>query len=93
MLSELIGCGQPLPPEEAGAPAGGVSFEQLEEHHCRWPYGDPSRAGFHFCGEAKLPGLSWCLGHAKRAFDPPKVQAKTGGKQTPLVRALMKEMA
>ena len=43
----------------------------LEEHHCRWPVGDPREAEFHFCGGQKVKGLAYCERHARRAFQPP----------------------
>lgn len=45
-----------------------VILADLEDHHCRWPLGDPRTAAFRFCGRSKLLGLPYCLVHAKRAF-------------------------
>lgn len=42
----------------------------LEDHHCRWPIGDPQHLEFHFCGKDKVPGLPYCEFHARRAFQP-----------------------
>ncbi len=44
----------------------------LENHHCRWPIGDPQRPDFHFCGSRPVPGLPYCQRHAVRAYAPPK---------------------
>lgn len=38
-------------------PAKMVTFVELEEHHCRWPVGDPRSELFRFCGERRVPGL------------------------------------
>ena len=40
-------------------------------HRCRWPIGDTHGPDFKFCGEERVPGVSYCLEHTKRAF--PKV--------------------
>lgn len=36
---------------------------ELEEHHCRWPVGDPREPGFFFCGAAKMEDSAYCAGH------------------------------
>jgi hypothetical protein len=33
---------------------------------CRWLLG--AHSGRNFCGEAKVPGSSWCVGHHSRAY-------------------------
>jgi GcrA cell cycle regulator len=53
----------PLPPEPV-RPAKLVSFAELEDHHCRFIFGDPKTADHGFCGAKKAPGLSYCDGHA-----------------------------
>lgn len=40
----------------------------LDNNHCRWPMGDPRAADFGFCGLEKVPGVSYCEHHARRAF-------------------------
>lgn len=42
----------------------------LEDDSCRWPVGDPQLPEFHFCGAEKVPGLSYCRPHARRAHKP-----------------------
>lgn len=52
----------------------------LEPNHCRWPIGDPKTdADFHFCGDDKLPGQSYCTYHCRRAFAPPRPRTPFGG--------------
>lgn len=65
---------EPLPPmTDKPAPAGQRrSLVELEPHHCRWPIGDVSDADFHFCGAQRVSGLSYCLPHARRAYQPPQ---------------------
>lgn len=45
-----------------------VTLADLENHHCRWPIGDPRQTSFKFCGCNKVPGLSYCEVHARRAY-------------------------
>lgn len=47
-----------------------VALAELQEHHCRWPIGDPKHANFGFCGCKKVPGLPYCNAHARRAYTP-----------------------
>lgn len=50
--------------------------DALDSKSCRWPIGDPQHPDFHFCGKQKMLGLSYCEGHARRAFDPPQVRRR-----------------
>lgn len=61
---------KPLPPEVNDIPAknGGISLLELTEKTCRYPYGDPQKPGFHFCGGCSLPGLPYCAEHAAIAY-------------------------
>lgn len=50
----------------------GVKLVDLENHHCRWPKGDPRNEDFMFCGEAtanfkeKVP---YCPFHTLKSID------------------------
>lgn len=46
-----------------------VAFHDLEDHHCRYPVGEPT-AGF--CGFQRVPGLSYCPTHAARCYRAPE---------------------
>ncbi len=61
---------KPLPPEVNDIPAknGGISLLELTEKTCRYPYGDPKKPNFHFCGSNCLPGLPYCAEHAAVAY-------------------------
>lgn len=51
------------------------TFAELENHHCRFPYGDPGTAGFFFCGvdgANLLDGRPYCAAHARIAYEKPK---------------------
>lgn len=52
------------------------SLQELRDCHCRWPVGDPQKAGFHFCGKQKVPGLPYCETHARRAYQAPAVRRR-----------------
>lgn len=53
-----------IPPDER------KTLQMLTENCCRWPFGDPQDADFHFCGKQKVTGLPYCEFHARRAFQP-----------------------
>ena len=42
----------------------------LERNDCRWPFGDPRHADFHFCGQPRKNGSAYCEAHAARSFQP-----------------------
>lgn len=44
------------------------SVESLENHHCRWPVGDPRDSdSFGFCGNVRLQPFSYCRKHVLRS--------------------------
>jgi GcrA cell cycle regulator len=51
-------------------------LKDLQDDQCRWPIGDPQLADFHFCNGEKVPGLSYCAHHARRAYQPPEMRKK-----------------
>lgn len=57
---------EPLPAPMA-EDIGRVQFLDLDDTHCRWPAAEPHTG---FCGCPKLPGTSYCAGHAARAYRP-----------------------
>lgn len=49
----------------------GKNLFELANETCRWPYGRPGSAHFHFCGApgADLEGgMPYCAAHARRAY-------------------------
>jgi GcrA cell cycle regulator len=36
--------------------------------HCQYPFGQPGRVGFRFCGDATVPGKAYCEEHCKNCF-------------------------
>lgn len=59
---------EPLP-EELERPAKLVAFADLEEHQCRYIFGDTHTADHGFCGRTKAPGSSYCEAHAHVCSD------------------------
>ncbi len=71
-----------IPPTDYDVPR--VSFNQLENHHCRWIC-TPDPVAPHepsFCGCKPEPGLPYCTQHAVRAYTTPGTprEANTGWK-------------
>ena len=48
-----------------------VSLEELTDKHCKWPLGDPRTREFHFCGTARMEGMSYCDYHCAVAYQVP----------------------
>jgi GcrA cell cycle regulator len=44
------------------------TVETLLTDDCRWPFGDPMKPEFHFCGKRKVDGSPYCEFHMRRAF-------------------------
>lgn len=57
-----------LPAEEIAATA--VRLVDAQEHHCRWPIGDPATEEFRFCGRNKQQGKAYCSVHCMMAYQP-----------------------
>lgn len=47
-----------------------VSLMALNDAMCKWPIGDPSEEGFHFCGHKNFNGLPYCEYHSRLAYQP-----------------------
>jgi GcrA cell cycle regulator len=53
-----------------------VRFEEIHEFACRWPIGDPKSGDFAYCGLNPAEGQSYCAGHCRMAYRPPKASAR-----------------
>ena len=42
----------------------------LKHDSCRWPFGEPGQADFHFCGGLALDGSPYCARHGAAAHEP-----------------------
>ena len=47
-----------------------ASFAELAETACKWPIGDPSQPGFHFCGDTRKEHSPYCQHHHSIAYEP-----------------------
>jgi hypothetical protein len=45
-----------------------LPLEDLRFNQCHWPFGDPQKAGFGFCGHLKLHGSPYCAWHRLRSI-------------------------
>jgi GcrA cell cycle regulator len=45
-----------------------LRLEQLTEATCKWPFGDPLKPGFGFCGDHSLENSPYCAIHKRRAI-------------------------
>lgn len=55
-----------LPPEVAANP---VALFDLQDHHCRWPLGDPHHEMLH-CGAQVALDRPYCPAHCRMAYQP-----------------------
>jgi GcrA cell cycle regulator len=53
-----------------------VGLEEIREGACRWPLGDPTCEDFAYCGLQTAKGRSYCAGHCRMAYRPPKTPAR-----------------
>jgi GcrA cell cycle regulator len=54
-----------------------VAFLDIKEVNCcRWPLGDPTEEDFAYCGLETAKGRSYCAGHCRMAYRPPKAPAR-----------------
>lgn len=48
-----------------------VTFAELQPYHCRFPFGDPKRSDFRFCGRPKCDEAPYCEDHCAMVYAPP----------------------
>ena len=57
-MRERFKCESEIPPD------GAVTFAELADHHCRWPFGDPRSDDFRYCGSDRAsPDGPYCRSH------------------------------
>ncbi|GAD58083.1 LOW QUALITY PROTEIN: gcrA cell cycle regulator [Brevundimonas abyssalis TAR-001] len=66
---------------------GTATVLTLGAHMCKWPIGDPTSSDFSFCGRRSDEGATYCVEHAKLAYQP---QIRRGSRDgaTELARSL-----
>ena len=45
-----------------------ITLETLKNSMCKWPIGDPQHDDFHFCGEDREAGASYCQQRISEAY-------------------------
>ena len=40
--------------------------------NCQWPFGEPGKKEFHFCGKPTFGGFSYCAKHVEMAYRVPE---------------------
>jgi GcrA cell cycle regulator len=55
------------PVQEQGKPQA-ITVMTIKPNMCRWPFGDPLDAEFHFCGKPSVLGKSYCCEHHAKAY-------------------------
>lgn len=53
-----------------------LSLLDLNEAVCHWPVGDPMEPDFFFCGGKAYGGGSYCIHHARTAYQPPSARTR-----------------
>jgi GcrA cell cycle regulator len=53
-----------------------MKFDEIHNLVCRWPLGDPRSGEFAYCGLTTAGGQSYCAGHHRMAYQPPKLRPK-----------------
>ena len=51
-------------------PENPTQLEDLTDHHCRWPEGEPGKKDFYFCGRTPVKGFSYCRLHILKSTKP-----------------------
>lgn len=60
---------------------------QTQAQQCRWPMGDPLKAGFHFCESMAIPGVPYCYDHACVAYQGSKKKSPSAPREEIVVIA------
>jgi hypothetical protein len=45
-----------------------VTTLTLTSNNCRWPFGDPTKSGFHYCGRLPQTGRPYCDTHDRMSY-------------------------
>lgn len=62
-----------LPPDRSPF---AVSFDDVKNHHCRWPVTPITDGLFLFCGDEKVEGYSYCTRHCFLAYERPRSERR-----------------
>lgn len=45
-----------------------VTLEELRDHHCKYPIGDPKQSDFRYCGKARIEPAPYCQEHCSLSY-------------------------
>ncbi len=68
---EELAC-EPIPPMDDVPPDRRVPFAALQYNQCRFFCGTVGEPDGGFCPEKSVDGRSWCAGHSRIVFAPPR---------------------
>ncbi len=49
-----------------------ATLQVITERMCKWPFGDPKKPDFHFCGKAVDVTVTYCPEHRALAYTAPR---------------------
>lgn len=52
-----------------------VTTVTLSSRTCRWPVGDPTESGFHYCGRPPISPRPYCDAHDRQGYQPVRSRA------------------
>ena len=55
-----------------------IGPRDIRDGLCRWPFGDPKKPEFHFCGKPCDSTKSYCTEHRAAAFTDPPIPTRRG---------------
>jgi len=64
--------GRPSPIKKKASTARGATLLAITERMCKWPFGDPKKNDFHFCGRVIDVSMIYCAEHRAIAYSPAK---------------------
>ena len=67
--------GRPSPIKKKKPASPHTTFMQLTERMCKWPFGDPKKSDFHFCGKPADVSVPYCREHIAIAYTHPAPRA------------------
>ena len=69
--SALIAVPQPRPPAQPESPRM-ITLMQLTRSSCRWPFNDPKKPDFRYCGLSQHGDSPYCEAHQALAYNRPR---------------------
>jgi len=64
--------GRPSPIKKKVSTSRGTTMTAITERMCKWPFGDPKKPDFYFCGRAVDVATTYCAEHRALAYAPAK---------------------